>query len=69
MYAELGLKLYLLTTLDGFITDFAINAANIDDKVAIWDLVAPYLRILILGDKGYISEDMITQLKADTGES
>jgi hypothetical protein len=38
--------------LDGFITDFAISAANIDDRVAIWDLVALYLKILILGEKG-----------------
>lgn len=61
----LGYKLHLLTTLDGFITDFAISAANIDDRVAIWDLVAPYRKILMLGDKGYISKDLVAQLKAE----
>ena len=63
----LGYKLLLLTTLDGFITDFVMSAANIDDRVAIWDLVAPYREILVLGDKGYISENLATQLKTEKG--
>lgn len=63
----LGYKLHLLTTLDGFITDFAISAANIDDREAIWDLVAPYREILMLGDKGYICEDLATQLRVEKG--
>jgi hypothetical protein len=61
----LGYKLHLLTTLDGFITAFAISAGNIDDRVAIWDLVASYRKILMLGDKGYISKDLVTQLKSE----
>jgi len=61
----LGYKLHLLVSFDGFITDFTITPANIDDRAATWDLVEPYQKITILGDKGYISSDLGSELKAE----
>jgi len=63
----LGYKLHLLTTLDGLVTDFVITPANIDDRVAVWDLVASYNNIALLGDKGYIKAELSTDLKSEKG--
>jgi len=41
----LGYKLHMLATLDGFITDFAITPANVDDRAGVWDLIDSYRRI------------------------
>lgn len=32
----LGFKLHMLVAQDGFVTDFTLTPANIDDRVAIW---------------------------------
>lgn len=32
----LGYKLHMLATLDGFITDFVITPANVDDRDGVW---------------------------------
>lgn len=61
----LGFKLHMLSTSDGYITDYAITAANIDDRVAIWDLVAPYSGLTILGDKGYIGAKLAEELNGE----
>lgn len=63
----LGYKLHMLTTLDGLVTDFVITPANIDDRAAVWDLVASYKNITVLGDKGYTKADLITDLKSEKG--
>ena len=33
-----GFKFHILTTVDGFLTDYVITQANIDDRNAVWDL-------------------------------
>ena len=63
----LGYKLHMLTTLDGFVTDFVITPANIDDRAAVWDLIASYNNITILGDKGYTKVDLCKELKSEKG--
>ena len=63
----LGYKLHMLTALDGFITDFAITSANIDDREGVWDLVDSYNNITMLGDKGYTKADLCADLKSRKG--
>ena len=58
----LGFKLHLLSALDGYITDYVITAANIDDRVALWDLILPYSSLTLLGDKGYVSAELTDEL-------
>lgn len=63
----LGYKLHMLTTLDGFVTDFVITPANIDDREGVWDLISSYQRITLIGDKGYIGADFAADLKSEKG--
>jgi hypothetical protein len=60
-----GFKLHALTTVDGFLTDFVITPANIDDRNAIWDLCDKYKSISIIGDKGYINKRLTPELKTE----
>lgn len=59
----------MLTTLDGLVTDFVITPANIDDRVALWDLVDSYKNITMLGDKGYTKADPSKDLKKESHQS
>ncbi|MFT9494171.1 IS982 family transposase [Anaerosolibacter sp.] len=60
-----GFKLHAIITTDGFITDFVLTAANVDDRDAIWDLTETYKAIAIIGDKGYINKYLTPDLKAE----
>ncbi|WP_066827715.1 IS982 family transposase, partial [Clostridium tepidiprofundi] len=60
-----GFKFHALISLDGYITDFLVTAANIDDRVPIWELTNKSSFVTILGDKGYVSNGLAAQLKAD----
>ena len=53
-----GLKLHALVTTNGFITNFLLTAANIDDRDAIFELLKNNTSIKILADKGYIGNDL-----------
>ena len=44
-------KFHALTTVDGFLTDYVITPANIDDRNAVWDLCDKYNSISIIGEK------------------
>ncbi|MEG2057560.1 MAG: IS982 family transposase, partial [Romboutsia sp.] len=37
-----GFKFHALITVDGFVTDYVITPANIDDRNAVWDLCNKY---------------------------
>lgn len=58
-----GFKFHALTTIDGFLTDFIITPANIDDRNAVWDLCDKYSSISIVGDKGYVNKRLTPELK------
>ena len=58
-----GFKFHALTTVDGFLTDYVITPANIDDRNAVWDLCDKYNSISIIGDKGYINKRLTPELK------
>lgn len=59
-----GFKFHALTTIDGFLTDYVITPANIDDRNAVWDLCDKYNSISIIGDKGYINKRLTPELKS-----
>ena len=58
-----GFKFHALTTVDGFLTDYVITPANIDDRNAVWDLCEKYKSISIIGDKGYVNKRLTPELK------
>ena len=60
-----GFKFHALTTVDGFLTDYVITPANIDDRNVVWDLCDKYRYIFIIGDKGYIKKRLTTELKVE----
>ena len=57
-----GLKLHALVTTDGFITDFLLTTANLDDREAVFELIQTNTSIKILADKGYISDELKSSL-------
>ncbi|RBP35198.1 IS982 family transposase [Garciella nitratireducens] len=61
-----GFKLHVLTTFEGYITDFVLTKASIDDREAIWDLTSEYANgLTIIGDKGYINKELNPALKKE----
>lgn len=63
----LGYKLHMLAILDGFVTDFIITSANIDDREGVWVLVEAYRQIVIIRDKGYIGTEFAVDIKKEKG--
>lgn len=57
-----GFKLHTLNTLDGYLTDNILTPANIDDRVALWDLVENKKQLTLIADKGYIGEQYANAL-------
>jgi hypothetical protein len=65
-----GYKFHVLCTGNGYVTDFVLTAANIDDRAAVWELVERYNRHLcMIGDKGYISASLARELSQGKGIS
>lgn len=60
-----GLKLHALVTVDGFISDFFLTPANIDDRAAVFELTENKPSIKIIADKGYIDESLKYQLQKE----
>ena len=58
-----GYKCHALCTTNGYITDFFLTPASVDDRVAVWDLIEEYGRYLkLIGDKGYTGVDFAQNL-------
>ena len=49
--------------MEGFITAFEITPASIDDREGLRDLVDGLSDITILGDKGYVGENLHDEMK------
>jgi len=63
-----GYKIHALCTDNGVISDFIITSANVDDKAAVWELAEQYnRRLLLIGDKGYISTRLADDLLNEKG--
>ena len=60
-----GFKFHALTTMDGFLSDYIITPANVDDRNAVWDLCDKYKSISIIGDKGYVNKRLTPELKVE----
>lgn len=63
----LGYKLHLVVTLEGFITDYILTSANIDDREATWDLPEKFVFHTFFGDKGYTGADFASALETEKG--
>ena len=57
------MKLHALVTVDGFISDFFLTSANVDDRSAVFELVENKTSIKVIADKGYIDENLKYQLE------
>lgn len=44
--------------MNGFIANFIVPTANVDDRVAVFELVEANVTLKILADKGYISKEL-----------
>ncbi|ARC86229.1 transposase DDE domain protein [Clostridium argentinense CDC 2741] len=60
-----GFKLHAVIALDGYISDFILTPADIDDRIAVWDLTAIAPFTTVIGDKGYIGESLALHLKSE----
>lgn len=59
-----GFKFHALTTFDGYLTDFILTPANVDNRAAVWDLTHSLSPVSIIGDKGYIGDKFASELKS-----
>lgn len=57
-----GYKLVLLTTLDGRVLDFVLLPANVDERVALDELLGHYRNLEIFADKGFLDQEREEQL-------
>lgn len=63
-----GYKVHALCTLNGYITDFIVTPASIDDREAVWELTEKYQQqIRLIGDKGFISATLSQELLDERG--
>lgn len=58
-----GYKVHALITLEGYITAFEITPASTDDREGLRDLVENRSDIVILGDKGYVGENLAHEME------
>lgn len=61
-----GYKLYLLVTVTGFLVDFMIAPANVDERVAADELLDIYTDLFVLADKGFISRPWANALAQES---
>lgn len=64
---QYGLKLHVVVTLDGYITNIELTAANVDDYEILWVLIPNSYQTIVLGDKGYIGDRIAQELKVEKG--
>lgn len=57
-----GFRGHLNVSLNGVITGFTVTPANGDEREALWE-VTQQIQGLLIGDKGYISQSLQSELK------
>lgn len=62
-----GLKLHALVTLDGYITDIELTAANVDDREVLWELLPNNYQSTVLADKGYTGDRLSADIQTEKG--
>lgn len=60
-----GFKLHSLVSFDGYITDYTLTSASIDDRESLWELTDHKNHLTILGDKGYIGDKIHSELEKE----
>ena len=58
-----GYKVHVMITLEGFITAFEITPASTDDREGLRDMTDGLSDITILGDKGYVGENLSHEME------
>ena len=58
-----GYKVHAMITLEGFITTFEITPASTDDREGLRDMTDSLSNITVLGDKGYVGENLTSEMK------
>lgn len=58
-----GYRLHLLVTVGGTILDFELTSANADEREAARDLLDDKRDLVVIGDKGFISAPLASELK------
>lgn len=58
-----GYKVHALITLEGYIVAFEITPASTDDREGLRDMVKNQSDLVILGDKGYVGENLALEMK------
>uniref|UniRef100_UPI0015823157 transposase n=1 Tax=Cellulosilyticum ruminicola TaxID=425254 RepID=UPI0015823157 len=58
-----GLKLHAAVTLDGYLAEIKITAANVDDCAILWEVLSDVYQPIVLSDKGYIGNHIAQELK------
>jgi hypothetical protein len=59
-----GYRLHLLVTLNGLILDFILAPANATDLEVGVELLSAHTNLLVLGDKGYVSQPVADALRS-----
>ena len=57
-----GYKVHAMITLEGYITTFEITPASTDDREGLKDMVGRQSGLVILGDKGYVGQNLIKEM-------
>lgn len=57
-----GYKVHATITLEGYITTFEITPASTDDREGLKDMVGGQSGLVILGDKGYVGENLTKEM-------
>lgn len=57
-----GYKVHAMITLEGYITTFEITPASTDDREGLRDMVEGQAGLVILGDKGYVGENLTKEM-------
>lgn len=58
-----GYKVHALVTLEGYITIFENTPACTDDREGLWNMAENRKGLVIFGDKGYVGENLILEMK------
>ena len=58
----LGYKVHAMITLEGYITTFEITPASTDDREGLRDMVDGQSGLVILGDKGYVGDNLTKEM-------
>lgn len=60
-----GFKVHMLVTLSGYILNYVVTPASVHDVKAVHELLETYKQSVILGDSGYLSDELKQSLELE----